>query len=112
MSWASITDTVRAISHAISSDSLTGPLNVVAPGVVANAEFTRTLGRVLSRPALFRAPAFVLRAVLGEMAGVVLSSTRMEPAKLAASGFEFKHPGLEQALRSELSRLRTVPRAH
>ena len=103
MSWVSITDAVRSISHAISSESMMGPVNVVAPGVVTNAEFTKTLGRVLSRPALFRTPGFVLRVVLGEVAHVLLSSARMEPAKLAASGFAFQHPKLEQALRSEVT---------
>jgi NAD dependent epimerase/dehydratase family enzyme len=67
--------------------------------------FAATLGRVLGRPALLAAPAPALRLVFGEMADVaLLSSTRVLPARLEASGYEFRHPELETALRFLLGR--------
>ncbi len=100
MSWVALDDVVSAIRRVIEDERLRGPLNVVSPKPVTNREFTQTLGRVLSRPALVPMPAFLARAVLGEMADeLLLSSARVEPAKLVASGYPFKHPGLEEALR-------------
>jgi NAD dependent epimerase/dehydratase family enzyme len=70
---------------------------------VTNAEFTKTLGGVLSRPTFFPAPAFGLRLAFGEMAdALLLASARVEPASLRAAGYTFKHPQLEGALRSIL----------
>ena len=70
-----------------------------APGVVTNRVFTKTLGRVLTRPTLFPMPAFALKTILGEMAeALLLCSARVVPKALAESGFEFTHPELEDAL--------------
>ena len=102
MSWISLEDTVRVVHKALTTQTLEGPVNVVAPGAVTNAEFTRTLGRVLSRPALLPVPAFVLRVLFGEVVKPLLASNRMEPAKLLAAGFEFRHPQLEGALMAAL----------
>ena len=100
MSWIALDDVVSAIHVALTLDSLRGPVNVVAPNPVTNREFTRTLGRVLSRPTLFPMPAFVARLALGEMAdALLLASTRVEPAHLLATGFAFRYPDLEGALR-------------
>jgi uncharacterized protein len=105
MSWITLEDTVRAIEHVIATPSLKGPANVVAPNPVTNTEFTRALARTLSRPAFLPIPAFVLRLLFGEIADeVLLSSARVIPQKLLASGFEFKHPTIEEALRSLLAR--------
>ena len=84
---------------------LAGPVNVVAPTAVTNAEFTKTLGHVLSRPAVFVVPAKVLRLVLGEMADeLILASARVEPERLKQTGFVFGHSILEEALRHVLGR--------
>lgn len=103
MSWIALADLVDALTHAIVRDELSGPINAVAPQAVTNTEFTRTLGRVLHRPTLLPAPAFALRLLLGEMADeLLLASARGEPARLLASGFAFRYPTLEGALREAL----------
>jgi uncharacterized protein len=103
MSWISLEDTIAVIRHALDADTLRGPINTVAPSPVTNAEFARTLARVLWRPAVIPMPAFALRLVLGEMADeLLLSSTRAVPARLLAEGFTFHHLTLESAIRSAL----------
>ena len=106
VSWLSLTDLVRVVHHVLVTDSLDGSVNVSTPMPVTNAEFAKTLGRVLSRPAVLPVPAFGLRLALGEMAGMVLASVRLDPSKLVRSGFEFHYPKLEDALRAELGYLR------
>jgi len=103
MSWISLEDTIGVIRHALDTNSLRGPINTVAPSPATNAEFARTLARVLWRPAVIPMPAFALRLALGEMADeLLLSSTRAVPARLQAEGFTFRHLTLESALRSAL----------
>jgi len=105
LSWIAIDDVVGAISYAILSDALHGPVNAVAPHPVTNREFTKTLGRVLWRPTIFPLPAFAARMVMGEMADeLLLASTRVEPKRLLASGYEFKFPQLPDALRHVLGK--------
>ena len=104
MSWVSVDDAVGAVLHVLREPRCAGPLNITAPAAVRNAEFTATLGRVLRRPAILPAPAWVLRLVLGHMADeTLLSSTRVEPRRLVETGFDFRHPTLEQALQAVLS---------
>jgi hypothetical protein len=104
MSWITLDDVVGVIDHALLNDQLRGPVNVVAPNPVTNYEFTKTLGRVLSRPTIFPVPAFAARLAFGEMAdAALLASTRVEPARLKESGYVFKHPELESALRQMLN---------
>ena len=104
MSWIALDDLIAAIRHVLSRDDLRGAVNAAAPGAVTNREFTRTLARVLCRPAILRVPAVVLRVVLGEMADeALLASTRVEPRRLVASGFTFRDPELEPALRHVLT---------
>ena len=82
-----------------------GAVNTVAPNPVQNAEFTRIVARLLRKPAIFAVPAFVLRAVLGEMAGpLLLASTRVIPEKLLAIEYKFRFPEIEPALRAILNR--------
>ena len=101
----SIDDAISAILHAIMTANLRGPVNAVAPNPVDNREFTKTLGRALSRPAIFPMPEFAARMVLGEMAdALLLASARVEPAKLLESRFGFRHRELEGALRFVLKR--------
>ena len=105
VSWIAIDDLVGAILHALDTASLAGAVNAVAPEPVQNRELARTLGRVLGRPALLPLPAFAARLLLGQMADeLLLASARVEPARLQATGFAFRHPTLEDALRHELGR--------
>ena len=105
MSWISIDDLTRVILHCIESDALSGAVNAVTPAPVTNQEFTKTLGRVLVRPTLFPLPPFAARLALGEMAdALLLASAKVEPAVLKASGFEFEHSDLEEALRHLLGK--------
>lgn len=105
MSWIALDDVVGALHHALITEQLSGPVNVVAPGAMTNSDFTKVLGKVLFRPTLFPAPAFALKLALGEMAeALLLSSTRVEPKALVDSGFEFNFPKLEPALRHILGK--------
>jgi hypothetical protein len=105
MSWIAIDDLLGAITYLLSTDSLQGPVNAVAPNPVTNRDFTRTLGRVLGRPTLFPMPELVARLLFGEMADeLLLASARVEPARLAASGYQFRYPVLDGALRHLLKK--------
>lgn len=104
MSWIGLTDHVRAVEHALVTDSIRGPANLVAPNPVTNAELAATLGRVLARPALVPVPAFALELLYGEMArATLLAGQRVLPKALSAAAFEFSQPTLEAALRAELA---------
>ena len=103
MSWVALDDVVSALTFLMGETSTRGPVNFVSPNPVMNAEFTKTLGRVLSRPTLFPIPEFGARLAFGEMAdALLLSSQRVEPAVLKNKGFEFRWTTLEAALRSIL----------
>jgi uncharacterized protein (TIGR01777 family) len=105
MSWIALDDLLGVIHHAIDRTDLAGPVNAAAPEPVTNAEFTKTLGRVLRRPTIARVPAFVLRLAYGEMAeATLLSSIRVRAERLLASGYRFRFPELEGALRHVLGR--------
>jgi uncharacterized protein (TIGR01777 family) len=105
MSWIAHDDAVGAVHHALTTDTLNGAVNVVAPGVVTNHEYTKTLGRVLSRPTVFPVPAFAARLAFGEMADeLLLASTRVQPLKLEQSGYVFRFAQLEPALRHMLGK--------
>ena len=107
MPWIALEDAIAALRFALVTETLSGPINFVAPGSVANAEFTRVLARVLHRPAIFPAPAFALRLALGEMAeALLLASQHVIPEKLSRSGFTFRYGELEAALRAVLERQR------
>jgi uncharacterized protein (TIGR01777 family) len=104
-SWVAIDDVIGAIQHALATESLHGPVNCTAPEPVTNAEFTKTLGRVLRRPTVVPMPAFAARLLLGEMAdALLLSSARVLPRRLEASGYRFRCPALEGALRHVLGK--------
>jgi uncharacterized protein (TIGR01777 family) len=105
VSWVAIDDLLGVIHHALDHEDLEGPVNAVAPTPVTNAEFTKTLGRVLGRPTLARVPGFALRLALGEMAeATILASTRVRPERLQATRYRFRFPDLEGALRHLLGR--------
>ena len=99
MSWVSLDDMVGAIEWMLERDDLSGAVNVCAPNPVTNSEFTKALAAALGRPAMFAVPAFALRIAQGEMADIVMASARAIPTKLTDSGFEFRHPRIEDALR-------------
>lgn len=103
MSWITLEDLVRVIRRAIDDESLRGPVNAVAPGAVTNEDFTKALGRVLGRPTFLAMPSFAARLAFGEVADeLLLSSARVEPARLKEAGFDFRHTEVEAALRSVL----------
>lgn len=100
MSWIALDDVVRGIKFALANDLIGGPVNFVAPAPVTNARFTKTVGKVLSRPTLFPIPAFGVRLLFGEMAdALLLSSQQVAPTVLQTSNFLFQYSQLESALR-------------
>jgi len=100
MSWIALDDVVGVIYHALLTPSLQGPVNAVSPHPVTNRQFTRILGKVLRRPTLLALPAFAARLAFGEMAdALLLASARVEPTRLLETGFAFRYPELEGALR-------------
>jgi uncharacterized protein (TIGR01777 family) len=99
MSWIALDDVPSALLHIIEHDALSGPVNVVSPHAVTNAEFTRILGHVLGRPAILPLPAFAARLLFGEMAdALLLGGARVLPKRLEGSGYPFAYPRLEPAL--------------
>ena len=103
MSWIALDDVVQGIRFALATETVRGPVNFVAPGPVTNSEFTKTLGRILSRPTFFPIPAFGVRLAFGEMAdALLLSSQRVQPRQLLDSGYSFNFRQLEGALRHAL----------
>ncbi len=100
MSWIHIDDVVGAINHALDTESLSGPVNLVGPNPVRNAEFTKVLASVLRRPAIFPVPEFALRLAFGKQAAeeMFLASQRVQPGKLGTSGYTFRFRDLRAAL--------------
>jgi uncharacterized protein (TIGR01777 family) len=105
ISWITLGDLIGVIRRAVEDESLRGPVNAVAPQQVTNEEFTKALGHALGRPTVFAVPAFAARLAFGETAdALLLASTRVEPARLKEVGYQFKHPEIEEALRSVLGK--------
>ena len=105
VSWISLDDAIAALLHCLMSADLEGPVNLTAPHPVDNRELTKVLARVLRRPALARVPSLAARVAFGEMADeMLLTGSRVVPNQLLGSGFEFRHPDLETALRHLLGR--------
>jgi NAD dependent epimerase/dehydratase family enzyme len=99
MPWISLADEVGAIVHVLTHDALSGPVNLTGPEPVTNAEFTRAVGRALHRPAPWWVPGFALKAVLGQAGEeMALFGQRAVPAALERTGYEFRHPTLDDAL--------------
>src|SRR5271167_2205062 len=102
-SWVSLDDVVGAILFALQNDNVRGPVNLVSPEPVRNEEFVRALGAELRRPAILPLPAVVVRTLFGEMGeAALLGSARVEPEKLRAAGYQFRHSHLKDALRAAL----------
>ncbi len=105
MSWIALDDVIAGLRFTIENASINGPVNFVAPNPVTNAEFTKSLGRVLARPTLFPVPAFGARLAFGEMAdALLLSSQKVEATVFEDKGFLFSWPTLEPTLKHLLSK--------
>lgn len=103
MSWVTLDDAAAALGHLLAADTVTGPVNVVAPAPVTNREFTATLSRELHRPGVFPIPVVMARLAFGEMAeALLLASARVKPEKLLDSGYAFRHGSLTEGLRHVL----------
>ncbi len=100
--WIHMEDEVGALRFLLEREEARGAFNLAAPHPVTNRELTRTLARVLRRPAFLPAPAFALRLALGEFADSLLGGQRVIPARLLAAGYAFRRPDLESALRDLL----------
>ena len=98
MSWVHRNDLIRMIEHLMDSRGSSGVYNGTAPHPVTNREFTRTLAKVLKRPALLPVPAPVLKAALGELSVLLLGGQRVYPKRFLDERFEFEFDALEQAL--------------
>jgi uncharacterized protein (TIGR01777 family) len=98
LGWVHIEDVVGLLSHAAQHPTLSGPMNVVSPEPVTNAEFTRQLGLALRRPALLSVPRFALRAAFGELSDALFASHRVVPRAAEDSGYQFAQPDLQRAL--------------
>jgi len=105
MSWIDVQDMVGGILHILKTDALQGAVNMVAPKPVTNAEFTRTLASVLSRPAIFPVPTFAIQAAMGEMGeSVLLGSQRVQASRLTGTGYPFLFSDLQASLKNTLHR--------
>lgn len=104
-SWVMLDDVVGVLMHALTDDTVSGPVNVTAPEPVTNATYTTVLGRVLGRPTVLPVPEFAPRLLLGQMADELLfASARVLPEATRATGYTFRHPDLETGLRAALGR--------
>lgn len=103
MSWIHVEDMAALMLHAATHDQIEGPINAVAPAPCRNEEFTKILAGVLHRPAFFQVPAFALKLVLGEFSGEMLDSKRIVSNRIAATGFQYRFPGLEEAIANIVS---------
>lgn len=105
MSWISLEEVPRIIEHIIKTESISGPLNMVSPEPVTNYEFTKCLGKALSRPTIFPLPATIAKLLFGEMAdALLLSSTRVQPTKLVNNGYEFINSDILNTLTTMLKK--------
>lgn len=98
MPWIHIDDLISIIQYLIDSQDLEGAFNASAPTPATNREFTKTLGKIISRPTLLKTPAFILKILLGEMSRLLLTGQQALPQKLLDAGFEFSFTSLEHAL--------------
>lgn len=102
-SWVHIGDVVGAIRFLIDDSSASGAYNLCAPEPLTNAEFSKTLGKVMRRPSFLRVPAFIFKLVFGEMSTTLLNGVRAEPRRLLDAGYFFQFPDAESALMDSLS---------
>ncbi|MCW3025836.1 MAG: hypothetical protein JWM29_1268, partial [Solirubrobacterales bacterium] len=103
ISWIHPDDLVGIMIAPLHDTRWTGPINATAPEPVSNRDFSRALGAALGRPAWMPVPGIALRLLYGEMAEIVTSGARVVPAKPLVLGYEFRHPRVDEALRSALA---------
>ncbi|MGI5214045.1 TIGR01777 family oxidoreductase [Plantactinospora sp. CA-290183] len=103
IAWMSMADWLAAAILLLDRQDIAGPVNLVGPAPVTNAEFTRELGQALHRPAVLPVPGVALRILLGELASEALRSSRVLPGVLQRVGFRYQHPDLASALRAALA---------
>lgn len=99
LSWIHIEDMVRLIAYCIEHENLVGPVNASAPHPVTNDQFGKAVGKALHRPHWFPAPGFMMRVVFGELSDLLLKGQKVLPAKLLQSGFVFRFPTIEEAMK-------------
>jgi hypothetical protein len=112
VSWIHRHDLISMIAWALTNPTVHGPLNGVAPGAVTMRDFCGALGRVLSRPSWLPVPEFALRLALGELASLLTTSQRVEPAVALRGGFSFQYPVLDLALQQILGKASTQALPH
>lgn len=103
MSWIHVDDLCGLVQHALRDETVSGPLNGVAPGACTNKDFSKALGRALHRPAIFPVPPFMLRLMFGDVEQVLTASQRCVPERALKSGYAFKYADIDGALRSLFS---------
>jgi uncharacterized protein (TIGR01777 family) len=101
--WIHINDVAAALTHLLTANTTAGPVNLTAPNPLTNAEFSRTIGKVMGRPAFMPAPAFAMRLLFGEMATILLDGQCVLPHALNNSGFTFQYADAESALKDLLA---------
>ncbi len=105
MSWIALDDVIYGLNYVLMNDKISGAVNFTSPNPVTNHEFTKSLGKVLSRPTIFPLPSFAAKLIFGEMAdALLLSSTKAKPVVLLESGFKFSYPNLSEALKHLLGK--------
>lgn len=103
MPWIHLDDLVGIYLAAIDHDRFNGAINASAPEPATNKQFAKALGHALNRPAVAPVPGFTIKLMYGEMSQIVLKGVRMVPGRAAELGYEFRHPDLDEALRSTLA---------
>jgi uncharacterized protein (TIGR01777 family) len=103
MSWVHVDDVVGLIVHALENDSVRGPLNSVAPNPVTNREFSKALGRALSRPSWLPVPGVALGLVLGEAAEIITTGQKALPKRTLESGYKFRYENIDAALQAAVA---------
>jgi uncharacterized protein (TIGR01777 family) len=104
--WIHLEDAVRMFVWSSADTRVTGPVNTVSPNLIRNLDFTRALARTMHRPAFFPIPGFVLKAIVGDFADELISSQKAVPTAAQKLGFEYRYPGIDEALRSILEKPR------
>lgn len=103
-SWIHRDDITGIIKYALENELISGPINLTAPEPVTNKEFSSALGRAISRPSWLPVPGFIVKLTLGELGDIILTGQRVLPEKALKAGYKFKHPDVDEALRTIFSK--------
>jgi uncharacterized protein (TIGR01777 family) len=98
--WIHADDVVGALLYLLDNEEASGPVNLSAPRAATNKELSKSLGKALHRPSVMPVPGFAVKILYGEMASIVTTGARLEPSRLVQLGYDFRHPQLDEALRS------------